>query len=88
MKLSILAGCAAVASLTATGPAFAQIVGSSTIGVQVEELNEVALGWSAKKQILGRIIYNEMVEKVGKRCSLPRSGRTHFSGPGNVDKDY
>jgi len=87
-KLSILAGCAALASLTATAPAFPQIAGSSTIGVQVAELKEVAFGWSAKKQILGHIIYNEMGEKIGKRCSLPRSGRTHFSGPGDVDKDY
>src|ERR1700691_5946677 len=69
-------------------PAFPQISGSSTIGVQVAELNEVAFGWSAKKEILGHIIYNEMGEKIGKRYSWPRSGRTHFSGPGDVDKDY
>jgi hypothetical protein len=51
-------------------------------------LSEVAFGWSARKQILGHIIYNEMGEKVGKGCSLPRSGRTHFSGSGEVGKDY
>ena len=43
----------------------AQVAGSSTVGVAVEELKEVALGWSAKKQILGHRVYNEKNEKVG-----------------------
>jgi len=30
-----------------------------------EELRTVALGWSAKKQILGQPVYNEKNEKVG-----------------------
>jgi sporulation protein YlmC with PRC-barrel domain len=43
----------------------AQVAGSTTIGVAVEELRAVAVGWSARKQILGRVVYNEKNEKVG-----------------------
>ena len=43
----------------------AQVAGSSTIGVSVEELKVVAVGWSAKKKILGKAVYNEKNEKIG-----------------------
>lgn len=45
--------------------AFAQIAGSASLGVSVTELRAVAIGWSVKKQVLGKIIYNENNEKVG-----------------------
>jgi sporulation protein YlmC with PRC-barrel domain len=70
MKLSLLAGFAtlttvALATLLAT-PIHAQIAGSTTVGVEVRELSDVALGWSVKRQILGRNVYNENGERVGK----------------------
>ena len=43
----------------------AQVAGSTTVGVSVEELKVVALGWSAKKKILGKAVYNEKNEKIG-----------------------
>jgi sporulation protein YlmC with PRC-barrel domain len=43
----------------------AQVAGSTTIGVSVEEIKAVALGWSAKKKILGKAVYNEKNEKIG-----------------------
>jgi len=46
--------------------AAAQVAGSTKLGVAVEELRAVALGWSAKKQILGQSVYNEKNEKVGR----------------------
>ena len=46
-------------------PAGAQVAGSTTIGVSVEELKAVAIGWSAKKKILGKAVYNEKNEKIG-----------------------
>ncbi len=51
--------------LASGGYAGAQVAGSTTVGVTVEELKEVAVGWSAKKQILGQRVYNEKNEKVG-----------------------
>jgi sporulation protein YlmC with PRC-barrel domain len=51
--------------LTPTAYASAQVAGSTSLGVTAEELRAVALGWSAKKQILGKTVYNESNEKVG-----------------------
>src|SRR5260370_34265733 len=61
--ITIVLSCIVV--LASGGYAGAQVAGSSTVGVTVEELKEVAVGWSAKKQILGQGVYNEKNEKVG-----------------------
>ena len=37
-----------------------------TIGVPATELTTLAKGWSAKNQILGKLVYNEKDEKVGQ----------------------
>ncbi|MCD7097501.1 PRC-barrel domain-containing protein [Stenotrophomonas sp. MMGLT7] len=55
----------ALAAAGAVGAAGAQVAGSTTVGVSVEELRTVAVGWSAKKNILGKTVYNEAKEKVG-----------------------
>ena len=44
--------------------AVAQTAGS-TVSVSTTELREVATGWSAKKQILGKGVYNNIGEKIG-----------------------
>lgn len=55
IALRILSG-----SISVLGIAQAQVAGSTT------ELNEVvALGWSAKKNLLGKTVYNENGEQVG-----------------------
>jgi PRC-barrel domain len=61
--VTLLAGMALV---LVAGMAMGQVAGSATIGVAVEELKAVALGWSAKKQILEKDGYNDSNEKVGK----------------------
>jgi hypothetical protein len=43
----------------------AQIAGSTRLGVAVEEMKAVALGWSVKKQVLGQYVYNEQNQRVG-----------------------
>ena len=67
MKKGIVVALAlsVVLSLVA-GMASAGVAGSATIGVAVEEMKAVALGWSAKKQILDKDVYNDKDEKVGK----------------------
>ena len=66
--------CWAMAALVGTAVAQQQapVAGSQTvaIGIQVEELKVIANGWSAKKQILGKEVYNEKNEKVGKVSDL------------------
>ena len=48
------------------GTALGQVAGSSTIGVTVDEQKILAVGWSAKKQILGKTVYNSSGEKIGE----------------------
>src|SRR5260370_34782986 len=74
MKISVLAGfvtltTAALATVLAT-PVNAQIAGSTTVGVEVTELNDVALGRSVKRQILGRNAYNDKGEILAKSAAL------------------
>ena len=44
----------------------APVAGGAVIGVSVSEIAVLANGWSAKKQILGKDVYNDKNEKVGK----------------------
>jgi sporulation protein YlmC with PRC-barrel domain len=57
--------CLAVAILISAGNTYAQVAGSSTIGVTQEEVKVITRGWSAKKKILGKAIYNDAKQKVG-----------------------
>jgi sporulation protein YlmC with PRC-barrel domain len=47
------------------GPVSAQVAGSTRLGVAVEQTRAVALGWSAKKQVIGKAVYNEQNQRVG-----------------------
>jgi sporulation protein YlmC with PRC-barrel domain len=53
-------------SMLGAGGTLAQVAGSTTTGVAVAEMQEIALGWSAKKQILGKTVFNENHETVGR----------------------
>src|SRR5919198_3704423 len=65
MKRIILLTLGSMALVAATGSASAQVAGERRIGVAVEEMKDIALGWSAKKQVLGEPVYNEDNKKVG-----------------------
>ena len=43
-----------------------QVVGSTQLGVAVAELRDVTVGWSARRQILGKSVYNDKGEVIGK----------------------
>jgi sporulation protein YlmC with PRC-barrel domain len=43
-----------------------QVVGSTTLGVAYAELRGVATGWSAKRQVLGKTVYNDGGDAIGK----------------------
>jgi hypothetical protein len=51
--------------LGVSGTSDAQVAGSTTIGVTVTEMNEIIAGWSAKKSILGKPVYNDANQKIG-----------------------
>ena len=56
---------AASLALAASGIANAQVAGSTLRAVAAAELREVATGWSAKRQVLGRPVFNDNDEKIG-----------------------
>ena len=66
MNCKVAAGLIGLVFGLANGIAFAQVAGSSTVGIAVTEVQEVAIGLSVKKQILGQVIYNDADEKIGK----------------------
>ena len=53
--------------LIATPPCIAQqVVGSTQLGVAYAELREVTTGWSTKRQVLGKKVFNDQGETIGK----------------------
>jgi hypothetical protein len=62
--LSLLALAFGICALQMT--AQAQVAGTSTLGSASVEYQAIAVGWSARKQIIGHDVYNESGEKVGK----------------------
>jgi sporulation protein YlmC with PRC-barrel domain len=62
-SITIITFC--ITAVVVCGYARAQVAGSSTIGVAIAEVQEVATGWSAKKQVLSQPVYNERKDKVG-----------------------
>lgn len=55
---------AAVALLTTLDVSVAQVVGGTTVGVEVTQ--SFILGLSAKRQVIGQRVYNEEGETVGR----------------------
>jgi sporulation protein YlmC with PRC-barrel domain len=65
MKLTHLLMLASVV-MTAPAASYAQVAGSTLLGVSYGELRAVTTGWSATRTILGQPVFNENSEKVGK----------------------
>ena len=96
MKNTILCAALVFAGLqTMSINACAEVVGASIIGVTVSEITEIATGWSVKKSILGKPIYNEKGDKIGsvddliiapnKTLSYAIIGTGGFLGMGKYD---
>ena len=68
MKRNIgIAATAASLLLSATTMSLSQqVVGSTLLGVTYAELRDVTTGWSAKRQVLGKTVYNDNGEAIGK----------------------
>jgi sporulation protein YlmC with PRC-barrel domain len=54
------------APAAAPAPAQPHVAGGAVLGVSVTELTMVVSGWSVTKQILGKDVYNDKSEKIGK----------------------
>jgi sporulation protein YlmC with PRC-barrel domain len=66
MRKTIVAGLLGVMMTVAAVKVAAQVAGSTTIGVPATEITTLTHGWSAKKQILGKTVYNDQNDKVGE----------------------
>jgi len=68
MKRKVLTAIAAASVLLtgATTSISQQVVGSTQLGVAVAELRDVTTGWSAKRQVLGKTVYNDSGDGIGK----------------------
>jgi sporulation protein YlmC with PRC-barrel domain len=63
-KVVTTAGLAAALSLGVTS-AFGQTGNSQTIGASQQEIRMAERGWSAKKNIMDKAVYNDNNEKIG-----------------------
>jgi len=62
-----LATLALAGALCSAGPALAQVAGgTTTVDTSVTESTRIAMGWSVKKTLMGKTIYNDAGKKVGK----------------------
>jgi sporulation protein YlmC with PRC-barrel domain len=61
-----MAGFIGVMMTVAAVNVAAQVAGSTTLGVPAAKTKTIARGWSAKKQILDKTVYNEQNDKVGE----------------------
>lgn len=66
MRNIVVAGLIGVMMAVAAVNVGAQVAGSTTLGVPATEITTLAHGWSAKKQILGKPVYNDNNERVGE----------------------
>jgi sporulation protein YlmC with PRC-barrel domain len=66
MRKTVVAGLLGVIMAVAAGKVTAQVAGSTTIGVPATEITTLTKGWSAKKQILGKLVHNDRDERVGQ----------------------
>jgi hypothetical protein len=57
-------GVAAVLALVAPSP-YVHAADSKTLSVSQQEINLAQKGWSAKKDIIGKAVYNDNNEKIG-----------------------
>jgi sporulation protein YlmC with PRC-barrel domain len=65
-KLMIPVALCVIAGLAPIRPNVAQVAGTARLGVTVEEMKLVVIGWPVKKKMLGTEVYNDKNEKIGK----------------------
>jgi sporulation protein YlmC with PRC-barrel domain len=65
MKAKLVALFVASSFAVISVPSYAQVAGTQTLGVTVEESQAILEGWSVRKSILNKPVYNENNERVG-----------------------
>ena len=70
MRQSLRSAIVTIALLAPAGFAVAQVSGTTTLGITEVELKDVINGVSAKRHVLGKDVYNDKNEVVGKAEDL------------------
>ena len=65
MKTKLIAALLAAALAQVALPSQAQVAGTQTLGISVEESTAILGGWSVKKSILNKPVVNENGDRVG-----------------------
>jgi sporulation protein YlmC with PRC-barrel domain len=65
MRMAIWVALCAIAALIPVRSTTAQVAGEATIGVTVEEMKLVVLGWSVKEKLLKHDVRNDKGERIG-----------------------
>lgn len=65
-NISIAAAAASLLLSATTMSVSQQVVGSTQLGVAYAELRDVTTGWSVTRQVLGKTVYNDKGEAIGK----------------------
>lgn len=67
LSRSALAALTLIGALVLAGTAAAQVAGgTTTFEASIVESTKLAMGWSVKKTLMGKTVYNEAGQKVGK----------------------
>lgn len=75
-----LAVLAVAGAFTVTAPAWAQVAGgTTTVEASIVQSTQIAMGWSVRKTLMGKAIYNENGDRIGKVADLIISPESNVS---------
>lgn len=66
ISVASLATMGGVSAQTPAGQTSPPVAGTAPLGVTITEMEQVVLGWSAKKDLMGKTVMNDKKEKIGK----------------------
>jgi sporulation protein YlmC with PRC-barrel domain len=66
MRYALYSSLTALLLMSAAANVSAQTAGRTTLGIGTVELDDVIKGWSVHKTLLGKHVYNDKNEQVGK----------------------
>ena len=66
MRYALYSSLTALLLMSAPANVSAQTAGRTTLGIGTVELDDVIKGWSVHKTLLGKHVYNDKNEQVGK----------------------
>jgi sporulation protein YlmC with PRC-barrel domain len=81
LSMSVVSLFAGVASAQAPAQTPAPVAGMQPLGITVTQMEAVVVGWSVKKQLLGKAVLNDKNEKIGKIEDLILAPSADGKGP-------